>query len=240
MIIVMPMAGRGSRFSGSGIIRPKPLIEVAGKPMFLHAFASLEGLEYSSLIFIVLAEHEEQYGIQSLIATHFDERAICITIPRVTEGQLCTVMEAQEFLSSEESVIIAASDTYTKSNLKEDLSFLPEDAAGLISVADLSGEQWSFARTDENGLVIEVAEKKRISDHASTGIYYFSSGLDLINFGQNLIESGERTRGEFYIIPVFQKMINTGKKIYISKASEMWDMGTPESKLNYENYLLGS
>ena len=31
--IVIPMAGRGSRFAKAGYIKPKPLIDVHGKPM---------------------------------------------------------------------------------------------------------------------------------------------------------------------------------------------------------------
>ena len=55
MNIVMPMAGRGSRFAQIGITTPKPLIPVRGKPMYAWA---TEGLPLSlarRLIFICLA-----------------------------------------------------------------------------------------------------------------------------------------------------------------------------------------
>ena len=33
MQIIIPMAGRGKRFSEKGFLKPKPLIEINGKPM---------------------------------------------------------------------------------------------------------------------------------------------------------------------------------------------------------------
>ena len=39
--IVMPMAGRGSRFSDVGHTVPKPMIDVKGKPMYAWAMDSL-------------------------------------------------------------------------------------------------------------------------------------------------------------------------------------------------------
>ena len=40
MIVVMPMAGRGSRYATQGYEIPKPMINVAGQPMILWALKS--------------------------------------------------------------------------------------------------------------------------------------------------------------------------------------------------------
>ena len=40
--LILPMAGRGSRFFENGFICPKPLIEIAGKPFFYWAARSIE------------------------------------------------------------------------------------------------------------------------------------------------------------------------------------------------------
>ena len=52
-----------------------------------------------------------------------------------------------------------------------------------------------------------------------------------------LIENKETTKGEYYIMPLYAKYIAEGKKLTISEADEMWDMGTPEAKQAFENYL---
>lgn len=247
MRIIVPMAGRGKRFADHGFETPKPFIEIAGKPMFLWALDSLLAFEFSALILVVLEEHEKEFSVSKLVKNYLESaqgqlgtvrgKIQVLTIPEVTEGQLCTVLAAKTWLNREEDVLIAASDTYIRGNLARDIQNRPGDCAGIISVIDLPGEQWSFAQTDENGRVVQVAEKQRISNHASTGLYYFSKGGDLVSIGEKMIRDGERTRGEYYVIPVYQKMIEAGQQILISPATEMWDMGTPEAKAAFESHL---
>ena len=40
--LILPMAGRGSRFFENGFVCPKPLIEISGKPFFYWATRSVE------------------------------------------------------------------------------------------------------------------------------------------------------------------------------------------------------
>lgn len=239
MIAVLPIAGRGSRFADKGYDIPKPLIEVGGQPMFAWAIQSLEGLPISRLIVVTLQEHEELYGICNLFRQYSpqDIPLDFILLPDVTEGQLCTVMAAESFFEPHQSIVIAAGDTLIKGHLAQDISAQPENSAGLISVASLPGDRWSFAKTDEQGKVVQVAEKVRISDHASTGIYYFCR-CDLFQlYARRILEKKEKTKGEYYVIPVYQKMIDDGLWVGISEATEMWDMGTPEAKAMFEKYL---
>ncbi|MFZ5970318.1 MAG: hypothetical protein ACOYXA_01880 [Bacteroidota bacterium] len=232
MVVVLPMAGRGSRYANQGYDTPKPLINVAGKPMVLWALKSLEGMTYSKLVVVALREHEEKFGISALLKGHVRAPLEFVWLGDVTAGQLCTVLEARYLLPPLEDVLVAASDTLVEGNLGFDIA--TTNHGGLISVADLPGEQWSFARTDGAGNVVEVAEKKRISHHASTGLYYFRKAEDLIRFGQQMIDQKETTRGEYYLIPVYQKMIAAGISVGISSAHAMWDMGTPEAKRHFE------
>lgn len=235
----MPIAGRGSRFADKGYEIPKPLIEVGGQPMFAWAIQSLEGLPISRLIVVTLQEHEQLYGICDLFRQYWPHDILLdfILLPDVTEGQLCTVMAAESFFEPHQSIIIVAGDTLVKGSLAQDISAQPENSAGLISVASLPGDRWSFARTDDQGKVVLVAEKVRISDHASTGIYYFRRCDIFLSYARKILDGQEKTKGEYYVIPVYQKMINDGLWVGISETTEMWDMGTPEAKAAFENHL---
>jgi NDP-sugar pyrophosphorylase family protein len=229
MMLVVPMAGRGSRFAEAVPDRPKPLIEVAGEPMVFRALRSVEGIEFSRIIFILLEEHERRFRFTELAHSRYGSNAMAVLLPDVTEGQLCTVLAAKELINGEEDVLISSSDTFVVSNLGEDIRNKRADCRGIISVANLPGDRWSFARTADDGRVVEVAEKVRISDYASTGLYYFVHGRDLVEVGEEMIRNGEKTRGEYYVIPVYQKFIQRGWRVDISLASEMWDMGTPDA-----------
>lgn len=240
MIIVVPMAGRGSRFTRQGITIPKQFISVADRPMLAWALKSLENLPFSSIIFIALREHEEKYNIRNQLYKLVNSKFDLILLDSITEGQLCTVLAAEDFINNDEDLLIASSDTYVVSNLRESIQNRREDCHGIISVANLPGDRWSFARVDTNNRVVEVAEKVRISEMASTGLYYFSSGKELVTISKQMIEASETTRGEYYVIPVYQKMIERGWRIDVDLASEAWDMGTPNSLEQFEAALRNS
>lgn len=238
MKVIVPMAGRGARFAERGYHVPKPLVEVAGKPMLYWALQSLEGMDYSEIVFVALEEHERQWGLEAATVQLGLARSRLILLPEVTEGQLCTVMAARNYLSADEDVLVASSDTFVVSDLSAAIQSRGTACRGIISVANLPGEQWSFARTDFSGRVVEVAEKRRISNHASTGLYYFAHGADLLQAGDAMIHNREKTIGEYYVIPVYRKFVELGWRVEINVASEMWDMGTPEAKAAFESHVV--
>ena len=201
MILVIPMAGRGSRFSNVGYTIPKPLIEVAGKPMLFHAFQSVKDVAYRKLIFIALKEHQDEYNVSDVIKKNINSTFELILLDEVTEGQLCTVLTAADFFKQDEGLLIAASDSYIKSNIGKEIENSKAD--GLISVRDLPGEQWSFAKADESGKVIEVAEKVRISNFASTGLYYFRDSKTFEQEANNIVTNKLTTKGEYYVMPLY-------------------------------------
>ena len=71
--LIMPMAGQGSRFKDQGWEKPKPLIEVAGEPFFVKAANSAlsSKLSVTNLIFVVLSEHVQKFGIDDVILSFY-------------------------------------------------------------------------------------------------------------------------------------------------------------------------
>ena len=88
--------------------------------------------------------------------------------------------------------------------------------------------KWSFAKLDSDGFVTEVAEKKPISDIATTGIYYWKKGSDYVKYAEDMIKKDVRVNNEFYVCPVFNQAIEDNKKIKIFNVEKMWGIGTPE------------
>ena len=237
MTVVVPMAGRGSRYSDQGYNIPKPLIEIEGKQMVFWALESLANIAYEKIIFIALKQHEEQFKISKLLNENMKKSFQLVLIDEITEGQLCTVLKAKGLIHQDDDLLIIASDTLIRSNIGEQIQKKDSKTKGIISVIDLPGDKWSFAKASDDGIVTEVAEKIRISDHASTGIYYFSKAGDFFSEGESIIKNHEKTKGEYYVIPVYQKFIEKNETVMVSIADEMWDLGTPEAKEIFEKYL---
>ena len=235
MIVVMPMAGRGSRFKNEGYTTPKPFIQVAGMPMFLWGLKSLEPIKESiqKVILVVLKLDAEKNKLDDFLHQIPWEVEV-IEIDEVTEGQLCTVLMARSFFEqSDEEVLVIPSDTYIQ---HDDLVF-DAQAHGAISVSKQEGEHWSFAVFNDEMIVSDVAEKVRISDYASTGLYYFKSGQLLCNLADGMIKNKEKTRGEYYIMPLYKKYLEKGLNIMAIEATEMHDLGTPQAKHTFEQSL---
>ena len=237
MKVVVPMAGRGSRLANTAGTTPKPLLSVMGRPMVAWALKSIEDVPFSQIIFIALKEHDEKFQVKKVLSSAMERPFELLLLDGITEGQLCTVLKGKSHINTDEDLLIISSDTYVISDIGKHIAQRDRDCSGLISVASLPGNQWSFAQTDEKGNVIRVAEKERISDFASTGLYYFSNGRIFVERAEEVISSGERTKNEFYVIPLYQKYIDRGEAIGISLAKQMFDMGNPEALSASETFL---
>ena len=238
MNVILPMAGRGSRFSNFGYTTPKPFIEINGKSMFLWALKSLEGLDITNLIIIVLEEHKIQYSLDSILKKHCLYPYKIITLKSVTEGQLCTVMAAESLVINNESILIISSDTLVISEISNIINDDNSSTDGIIStmISEI-GNNWSFVKLNELGNVIEVAEKNRISNYISTGLYYFKNSNTFFKYAHQLIDMNIRVNGEFYIIPVYELLLKNNLKVKIANSLQMWDMGNPEAKSLFEQAL---
>jgi dTDP-glucose pyrophosphorylase len=235
MNIVMPMAGRGSRFAQLGITTPKPLIDVRGKPMYAWA---TEGLPLSlarRLIFICLAEHLAAGNLeQDIKARYASYHPAIVALDRVTEGQACTVLMARELVDNDDPLLIFNADTYCPTTLECYLEACGPSVDGVLDVFRAAGDKWSFARVDERGRVLETAEKRRISQWASTGLYYFRRGKDFVRHAGAMIADDERSNGEFYVAPVYNRMIAAGADIRANFVDRVWVLGTPEDLAHFE------
>jgi len=226
--VVIPMAGLGTRFKDAGFKVPKPLIDVLGKPMYYWAVSSLPLDSCTRLIFIALTEHLDNLGLREDIQRRYSQYDLeIISVAEPTAGQACTVLLAKEFIDNDMPLIIHNVDTYFVSNLARSLKETPF-TDGIISVFEDTNPKWSFVRIDESGQVQEVAEKKPISNLATTGMYYFGSGKSYVSAVEEMIKKNIRVNNEFYISSAYNILIQQGAKIGVDYASEVYCFGTPE------------
>lgn len=234
--IVIPMAGRGSRFVRAGFGLPKPLIDVNGKPMIQRVIENLTPRFEHRFIFLVLAEHLKQHGLETKLKAWAGPTSEIVSIDRVTEGAACTVLLAEHHLRRDHDMVIANSDQLVDVDFSEYVSDSRERSCdGNIMVFEDDDEKWSFARINDQGLVTEVAEKKRISNLATVGIYYFREGAEFALRAREMIAKNIRVNHEFYVCPVYNELIRAGRRILVWKVnkSAMHGVGTPEDLAVY-------
>src|SRR5947209_20270861 len=98
--IVVPMAGRGSRFATAGFTDPKPLIPVGGRPMIQWVIDNIRPQRPHVFTFICLAEHLECYPTLAPRLREICPGANVVPVATVTEGAACTVLLAREIIDS--------------------------------------------------------------------------------------------------------------------------------------------
>jgi len=226
MNIIIPMAGHGSRFLQAGYTFPKPLIEVHGKPMIQVVIDNLK--VDAHFIFIVQKEHREKYNLDSMLSLLAPGCDI-VDVDKVTEGAACTVLLGKEFINNDNPLVIANSDQFVEwSSLDFFYKMNEQNLDGGIVSFKSTHPKWSYAKTDNNGFVLEVAEKKTISDIATVGIYYWKKGSDFVKYAEQMIDKNIRVNKEFYVCPVYNEAILDGLKFKTFDVPKMWGLGTPE------------
>src|SRR3954471_16572889 len=127
--IVVPMAGRGSRFATAGYTVPKPLIPVGGRPMIQWGIDNIRPQRAPPFTFISLAEHLEKYPEVPAELRRLCPGCDLVPVRAVTEGAACTVLLARRIIDSDAPLMIANSDQIV--DLEIDQYLAAGDAPGV-------------------------------------------------------------------------------------------------------------
>ncbi len=225
--IVVPMAGRGSRFVKAGYEMPKPLIDIYGHPMIEYVTKDICPTCEHRFIYICQQEHLEKFGLAKELE-RMSPGCVVLTVDHVTEGAACTVLLAEKYIDNDDALMIANSDQYVDTNINEYLAAMGKHD-GLIMTMPSDDPKWSYIKYDENGFVSVVREKEVISNQATVGIYNYQHGRDFVKYAHQMIEKNIRVNNEFYVAPVYNEMIEAGMKIVFCNVGEkMYGLGIPE------------
>jgi dTDP-glucose pyrophosphorylase len=167
-----------------------------------------------------------------------------INIEKETEGATETIVLGIERIITENNkntpVLIADGDNFYGSDIigAYNSQQLPvSNAVVCFEVSPEEPEIYSYVKLEDDNIK-EIKEKKKISNYANTGAYFFRSLSELYVNGKEVISSGIKVRNESYISCIIDLMIrkspeeNIFRGIEISK-EEYFCLGTPEHLENY-------
>jgi len=230
MNFVIPMAGRGSRFKDAGYDSPKMLIEAKGKTLLEWSIESLPLNLCTNLVFIGLSEHNTKNRLQDFIHSKYPQLKHITRfhfLEEVSRGQSETVLLAKHLLNTSTDLLIYNIDTmFVSSSLESKLRSGKWD--GIVGAFHSEDPRYSFAKLDTGGKVIEVAEKKAISSNALTGLYHFKDPLQFIAAAEDAIRNNETVKNEYYIAPLYNRIIAKGGNVTVDMVDEYNILGTPE------------
>ncbi len=237
--IVVPMAGMGKRFADVGYKDPKPFIPVKGKIMIERV---LNNLNYKDARYILIARKENVVARQEQVEYLKKKYNVIVeTVEGLTDGVACAVLKAHRHINnSAPLLLIANSDQIIDASIADfinDCSKRKLDGSILTFPSD--HPKWSYAKIDQDGIVTEVREKIVISNKATVGIYFFTQGKDFVDGALDMISEAHKVNHEYYVCPIYNHLIKTGKKIGTFNIS--WDQmrgtETPEDLEIYSQLI---
>ncbi len=229
--VVITMAGMGTRFAEAGYTKPKYEIEVHRKTLFAWSMDSLRSFIEAGCPFTFVARNLPR--VDSFIHEQCKQLDIShytlLLLDSITNGQATTAMLARSIWDDpNRPVAIYNIDTYVN---PEALPLASVRGNGWVPCFPGDGDKWSFAAADDSGRIREIREKKRISPHASIGLYWFDSFARYIRaYEEYYADSGRIEARERYIAPLYNQLIAEGEKVYLHKvgAQDVYPLGTPE------------
>lgn len=234
MTVIVTMAGAGSRFRSQGYEVPKHMIRARGKTLFEWSLDSLRAFFGQHFVFACLAEHDSSWIKAQAMSLGI---ASATVVPRaaLSAGQSQTAYDVLDHSSGDEAVWIYNIDTYIEKGLS------PDDITGhqgCVHVFESQNPGMSFVRYDVAGRVVELAEKKVISNWATVGVYGFSSAALYRQLYEQAYHSAKvkEVGGERYVAPMYQLLLEAGQSVSAPQLerSAVHILGTPQEVLEFD------
>ena len=241
-ITLIPLAGRGSRFTKVGYKTPKPLINVSGKPMIIQASNSLpNSKEY---IFVTLQEHLDNYSLEEVLKNEYKNCKI-ISINEITQGQAITCSLGLKNIDENKSLLIAATDNGMIYNKEKYQQLIEDERVDAIiftfknHVSSKNNPQmygWVRSKGDS---AIGVSVKVPISndpynDHAIVGTFWFKKVEYFNKALKSLVSKDIKVNGEFYVDSLMGELIKDGLNVKVFEVDDYICWGTPD---DYETFV---
>ncbi|HEY3079705.1 MAG TPA: sugar phosphate nucleotidyltransferase [Chloroflexota bacterium] len=232
MQVVILLAGLGTRLRPHTLTRPKPMLEVAGRPIVEHIVDELKGLPVDEIVFIY-GHLKEQFEGWAAERCPFPYRFV---EQRELRGQAHALSLVRDHV--DRPLLIIFGDTI----FEADLAGLPGlDADGMLFVREVEDpRRFGVAVLDQSGLVRRLVEKPKepVSNLAVVGIYFVRDSAALFRAIDEVIAGGKHLGGEFYLADALQAMIEHGARFRTGETPVWADCGTIEAVLDTNAFLL--
>ncbi|MGH8014672.1 MAG: sugar phosphate nucleotidyltransferase [Candidatus Zixiibacteriota bacterium] len=231
MKVVIPVAGVGTRLRPHTNTIPKPLLEVAGKPILSHILDPLKKIRPSEVIFVIGYKGEQ---IRDFVTSNYDFKSIFVEQDCLLGLGFAVNLALTKVRKSE--LLIILGDTIVESDLKKFTT------AGdyVLGVKSVDKPQRFGIAAIKNGYVSKLIEKPKNppGDLALIGLYYFKNPDSLKRELNKLVKSGKKTGGEIQLTDALQGMIQNGTRFLSFEVTGWFDCGTKDATLETNKHFL--
>ena len=205
--IIIPLAGKGERFLKKGYKDPKTLIPIFDKRMIDYVLHNIK-ISSDDTIFILYNVSLDTYNFSEIVRKNY---------PHIQLIKVNDTKGAAETLYIGIKNILQNYSYHSKSLLVDCDTFYTED---IVDIFRHSTENsvfytknynpnplYSYIQLDSNSRILEIAEKKKISDNANTGAYAFTDIHDLHRYCKYVLDNNITFNNEPYTSCVISEML---------------------------------
>ena len=213
--VLMPLGGSSKFFDPEEYFYPKLLIEIQGKPMIQLAIENLQKIDDQlQFIFVIKKNDCINFYLDETLKLLTNDQCEIIVLDHETKGAACSSLLAINHIDNENPLIIANFDQIFDCNLNEYVTqFNSSNSDAGCLIFNSTHPRWSFVKIDNEGQVLEAAEKRPFSQYAIAGFYYYKHGCDFVRAAQSAIRKTCSNSDVFYISPTFNELILENKRV---------------------------
>jgi hypothetical protein len=228
MKVIVPLAGPDFEREDGQV---KAGIQVDGAPLLRRALESRpwwmqKHINTDDIVFVLKdsavsrAFHGEQLSV-------WYPAARAVFLSDYSNGAAMSALAGLALVGhARETICIDLADIIYEGVVAPDAAFSDCSVGALGLVFPSSNPLYSYFRTEQSGRVVEVAEKRVISNNASAGTYFFSGPeMYLRGLAANL-RNFDRVahQGCLFVCPVMQGLIECGVNVALSNVTAVRDI----------------
>lgn len=199
---------------------PLCLTEVGGGSVLERIVLNTSNLIGAKYAFAILSKDADNYHLDK-VADILVPGATVVRVPENTKGSACTALLAAANLDQDAELLIISANEIVDVDLQpviEDFRGRLLDAGTLIFKS--IHPRYSYVRLSHEGYVVEAAQRKPISNHATAGIFWFRNTSDFVAASMDSIRKDTRVLDKFFVAPTFNQLILQHQKIGV------WNLDT--------------
>ena len=235
MNIIIPLGGKGERFSRNGYKEPKPLIPIFDKCMIEYVIDNL-CISENDFVFIVYNKQLDNHDF----STHIQKKYAFIKLIQIndTKGAAETLLlgieQIIQHFNYNKKCMILDCDTFYTEDVRNAFNNSDNNMVFYTKNYDIS-HVYSYIQLNEDFEITNIKEKEKISDNANTGAYCFTDIHLLHEYCKHVLDNKITFNNEPYTSCVISEMIKNKIRFigYELQEKQVFSLGTPQAVDRY-------
>lgn len=192
---------------------PFCLLEYDHKPLLEILTAYVNVVNPTNIIYAFSKKDMDLWHLNEIVA-QLTSRAKVVTVEKNTGGAVCTALLGIEYINNNDELLIISANELVKLDYQILIDYfrITNFDAGVMYFRSIH-PRYAYIRQNDMGTVIEVSERRPISQKAIPGVFWYARGKDFVEAAKNIIRKDAMTNNSFYISSTLNEMILADAKI---------------------------